>query len=381
MEEESIDASDRIRKLASVQTVSKILPHPDADRLELATILGWQVVIAKSEEVSKGQKVVYCEIDSKLPGAAAWLPAAVQRRVANQKKVDWFRVKTACIRGQLSQGLIVVMNDVLEEKEIGHDMTAMLGIEKYKEPVFLGSNVQIATGGGNCWKPFPNDLLPKTEEPRIQSNPWMLTSLVAKQYYVTVKLDGTSGTYLIDPKTDEFWVCSRNHVRSKLPVVTTAGNDGNGNGDNDSDKNPGPVCPYWEAAKNCNLQAKLRVDATNNKHLAIQGEVCGPRIAKNPLGLDRIQLFVFNIYDLRTRRKLPFPELVETCTKLGLNMVPLERVGDSFSETESIGNLLEAAKGVYESSGKVREGLVFRSMDQSVSFKVINNDYLLGKKK
>eukprot|EP00526_Cylindrotheca_closterium_P010419 CAMPEP_0113638920 /NCGR_PEP_ID=MMETSP0017_2-20120614/20405_1 /TAXON_ID=2856 /ORGANISM="Cylindrotheca closterium" /LENGTH=380 /DNA_ID=CAMNT_0000550083 /DNA_START=79 /DNA_END=1221 /DNA_ORIENTATION=+ /assembly_acc=CAM_ASM_000147 len=380
MEEESIDVSDRIRKLASVQTVSKILPHPDADRLELATILGWQVVIAKGGEVGQGQKVVYCEIDSKLPGAASWLPAAVQRRVANQKKGDWFRVKTACIRGQLSQGLIVVMDDdLLEEKEIGHDMTAVLGIEKYKEPVFLGSNVQIATGSGNCWKPFPHDLLPKTEEPRIQSNPWMLQSLVAKQYYATVKLDGTSGTYLVDPKTDEFWVCSRNHVRSKL--VTATGDD-----DNDSSA---VVCPYWEAAKNCNLQAKLRVDATNNKHLAIQGEVCGPRIAKNPLGLDRIQLFVFNIYDLRTRRKLPFPELVETCAKLGLNMVPLERVGDSFGssgETETtasttIGSLLEAAKGVYKSSGKVREGLVYRSMDQSVSFKVINNDYLLGKKK
>ncbi|CAJ1955637.1 unnamed protein product [Cylindrotheca closterium] len=371
MIEESIDACDRIRKLASVQTVSEILPHPNADRLELATILGWQVVVAKAELIQKGDKVVYCEIDSKLPSTATWLPEAVKRRIEGQKnKKDWFHVKTAMIRGQLSQGLIVLMKDLEEELEDGHDMTAKLGIEKYDDEETeesTGDRNKIKLAGGNCWKPFPKELVPKTDEPRIQSNPWMLQSFKESNspYYATVKLDGSSGTFLIDPKTDEFWVCSRNHVRFHP---------------NYGDDSPKVMCPYWEAAKNANLEAKLR---EHNKNLAIQGEVCGPRIAKNPLGLDRIKLFVFDIYDLKTRRKLPFAELVSTCVKLGLTMVPVECVGDNSNVTEhvsSIGNLLEASKGIYESSGNVREGLVLRSMDQKISFKVINNDYLLGKK-
>jgi len=353
--EESIHACDRIRKLASVQTVSSIIKHPDADRLELATILGWQVVIAKGE-VEEGAKVVYCEIDSKLPGDAPWLPAAVKARLENKKNKDFFHVKTACIRGQISQGLIVPMME-LEEEEDGYDMTATLGIEKYEEPVFTGKFADKHMGGGGIKGDYPKHLLPKTDEARIQSNPRMLEALQGKPYYATVKLDGSSGTFLIDPITEEFWVCSRNNIRTK-PT---------------DDKN---LCPYWEAATKANIEGALREH--NLTHLAIQGEVCGPKLLKNLLCLDDYEVFVFNLYDLRTKQRLPYEELVSTCATLGLKTVPIESVGDAFG-LESIQDVLEAAKGEYE-SGNVREGLVFRSMDQSISFKAINNEYLLGKK-
>ena len=44
------------RKLASVQIIISIEPHLNADKLELATILGWQVVINKQENLKVLEK-------------------------------------------------------------------------------------------------------------------------------------------------------------------------------------------------------------------------------------------------------------------------------------------------------------------------------------
>lgn len=104
MEQPKIDYS--LRKLASVQVVEAIVPHPNANALQLAKVLGWQVVI-RMDEVKAGDKIVYCEIDSLLPGSAEWLPEAIKKRVAEQTSKEWFRIKTIKLRGELSQGLIV----------------------------------------------------------------------------------------------------------------------------------------------------------------------------------------------------------------------------------------------------------------------------------
>jgi hypothetical protein len=59
-------------------------------------------------------------------------------------------------------------------------------------------------------------------------------------------------------------------------------------------------------------------------------------------------------------------------------MAPVEEVGDSFGDY-TISDLLEKSKGKYPNSKYQREGLVYRSQDQKVSFKVINNEFLLKK--
>lgn len=38
-----------MRKLASIQKIKRVMPIPDADRLELVQILGWQCVGGKGE--------------------------------------------------------------------------------------------------------------------------------------------------------------------------------------------------------------------------------------------------------------------------------------------------------------------------------------------
>ena len=54
------------RKLSSVQKIKNIEPIKDADKLELATILGWKVVVPKGE-FKANDLCIYVEIDSVLP--------------------------------------------------------------------------------------------------------------------------------------------------------------------------------------------------------------------------------------------------------------------------------------------------------------------------
>ena len=55
------------RKLASVRVISNIQPIPNADKIELVTVDGWNVVVAKDVGHKVGDLVIYCEIDSFLP--------------------------------------------------------------------------------------------------------------------------------------------------------------------------------------------------------------------------------------------------------------------------------------------------------------------------
>lgn len=55
-----------MRHLASIQKITRIVPIENADRIELADVLGWHVVVEKGK-FSAGDLVVYCEVDSILP--------------------------------------------------------------------------------------------------------------------------------------------------------------------------------------------------------------------------------------------------------------------------------------------------------------------------
>lgn len=55
-----------MRKLASIQRIWNIEPIEDADKIELASVLGWKCVVNKGQ-FTKGDLAVYFEVDSFLP--------------------------------------------------------------------------------------------------------------------------------------------------------------------------------------------------------------------------------------------------------------------------------------------------------------------------
>lgn len=333
------------RALVTLQKVTSITVHPNAHSLELAQIQGWQVVIRK-DEVAVNETVVYCEVDSLLPLSASWIPPAVRGRAG--EKDEYYRVKSVKIRGELSQGLIIPLTlfapPLPSDLLLGSDLTDYLEVKKWEPPL------DTAEGTHSYLIPFPSQLLPKTDEVRVQSAPSLLASLAGLPYYATLKVDGSSATFLISPRNGDFLACSRNYIRPR----------------NDDDF-------YWQVAEKYGIEEKLRSICPD---FAIQGEIYGPGIQCNRLQVPTISFALFNAYSLSDKRRLTYKEMVELSKTLSIPLVPVEEVGDQFIPT-TVQEILTRSKGFYHGTRNPREGLVWRPQDGSFSFKVLNNDYLL----
>lgn len=296
-------------------------------------------------------------------------------------------ITTKKIRGELSQGLFIpisqfAMGDLLHcstmEDEDNwvrtSDVTKLLGVRKKKEPKDLLPVFKQRVGSGGLATSAiasgekihfedvfpPNAGPPKTEELRVQSYMDLLDAMQGLPYYITLKVDGTSATYGFDSNRGGLLVCSRNYVLSAEVRDSTV---------------------YGLISKEYNMEEKLSQQPYQS--LVIQGEIYGPKVQANPLGQGKLKLAVFNIYNKEMLAFLTFKELQQTCSDLGLPMVPIEEVGSSFNYT--LDELLVKAKGFYPGAKNHREGLVVRSQNlmvhgtsRPISFKVLNNDYLLS---
>jgi len=332
--------------LASIQKINKVFPIEGADRIEGAEVLGWKCVVRKGT-FKEGELCIYIEIDTIIP------KYLLDESYSGDEVI---RLRTVKMKGQISQGLVLPINilekfvshfDVYEDHveftdgtgewkklDINIDISESLNIKKYEKAI--PANMQGIIKGN-----FPG-FLRKTDEVRIQSEPKLLELLKGKPYYITTKLDGTSATYY--KFEGKFGVCSRN-----LELKEDENN------------------LYWKLARKYDIESWLP------EGYAIQGEICGEGIQKNPLGLRGQDLFIFNVYDIKSGEYIWwFDSFINTDY---LSFVPLEETGHKFNYT--LEELLERAKGRYQNTNKNKEGIVVRSADQIISFKVVNNDYLL----
>lgn len=104
--------------------VDSVRPHPNADRLDIAVIKGWQCVIPKGTR-SAGDLVTYIPIDSVLP-------LELSDALGVTKYLSKGRVRAARLRGEPSYG--VVMDARGDE---GFNAAESLGITKWLPPVKL----------------------------------------------------------------------------------------------------------------------------------------------------------------------------------------------------------------------------------------------------
>ncbi|MBC8103301.1 MAG: RNA ligase (ATP) [Cytophagales bacterium] len=346
------------RKLASVQQVLEVLPIENADAIELVRINGWQCV-TKKDEFRVGEMGVYLEIDSIPPDTEIfrflWTPrpksaeeSGAVPQTDSPVRPEKFRIRTMRLRGALSQGLflpLAAFSD-LAGALAGDDVTAALGVEKYEPPV--------PTGMGDWRAPFPA-FVPKTDEMRVQSLPELLEELRGRPYAITLKYDGTSATYCLDLKDNTFHACGRN--QSIL------------DGEN----------RYWQMARKYNIEAALR----SQPQYAIQGEIVGPGIQKNRLGLKETSLFVFNVYDSVAARYLNHDEARAFLAQANLPAVETLETGEAFAYDQE--TLLKLAEGKYPNTTSEREGIVIRPRAETfstalggrLSFKAISNRFLL----
>ena len=112
-----------MRKLASIRRIGGLTPILGKDRIELAQIDGWTVIV-KKDEFKVGDLVIYVEIDSILPDKQEF-------EFLRSKK---FRIKTMKMAGVLSQGICFPISTLNRSNiTFGEDVTDEMGIIKYEE--------------------------------------------------------------------------------------------------------------------------------------------------------------------------------------------------------------------------------------------------------
>jgi len=332
-----------MRKLATIQKIKSLEPIPEADKIEKAVVLGWQLVVKKGE-FKAGDYCVYCEIDSVLPEKPEF-------EFLRPRK---FRIKTAKLRGQISQGIAFPISMIKElenvEIEEGMDVTEIMGVQKYEPPPAVMTSGQVKGG-------FPG-FIPKTDEMRIQSVPDVLTrpENVGKRCYITEKVDGTSATYYLHD--GEFGVCSRN-----LELLETDTNI------------------HWMLARQHDIEGKLR---KLNRNIAVQGEILGQKIQGNKYKLQAHKVLIYSIFDIDRYAYLNYEDFITLAREAGFETVPILR-DDYILGSHDVDGLvaLSNEKSVLNTD-LPREGIVIRPVVEAqdpelgrLSFKVVNPEFLL----
>lgn len=349
--------------LASIQRILKLEPIPGADKIETATVLGWQIVV-KKDEYKVSDLCSYIQIDTVVPE----LPEYEFLRERN------FRVRTIKLRKQISQGLIVPLPKG-NWKE-GDDVTEVLGVKKYEKPnnnPERYEKVRVPKVWYKKWiylfkynvlyklfpslrpkfrSPFPTHLVSVTDEERIQNMPHVLEQYKGKPFVVSYKLDGSSITIIHNRVLgkSKFRICSR---RFELHNKT---ND-------------------WHRVFNdtdFKYEVLKLVDHFGTDDIIVQGEAIG-KFNGNRHNLPSEQIRLFNI--CVKGKRLNQKEFIEVCKKNNIPHCPL------YKETilnHSLEEILKESE-VKDPLNPVAdvEGLVWRCTEDNFSFKVINNKYLL----
>jgi RNA ligase (TIGR02306 family) len=337
----------QMRKLASIRKIADIRPIQDADAIEVAVVDGWKVVVKKGE-YSVGDLAVYIEIDSWVPTELApFLSKGQEPREYNGVKGE--RLRTVKLRGQVSQGLLLKIEDDIKTRLLiawqnseipgdADDVTDLFGIQKW-EPV-LPAQLQ-----GQVRGMFPTNLIPKTDQERIQN---CFPEIEAKgdvTYEVTMKLDGTSCT--IFRWEGELRVCSRN---LELKV-------------NDENKD------------NTLVAMALKIGDRIPEGFALQGELMGPNIQGNREGFTEHNFFVFDVFLIKEHAYAGPAYRRALCKEYGFEHVPVLYQVSAAPASVDAGLALAEGPSI---THKIREGLVWKcNEDPGFSFKTISNAFLL----
>lgn len=413
------------RELAYVVTVDAVTPIEGYDRVELAHVGGWTIVVGKGE-FKPGDPAIYFEIDSKLPEVKPF----IDMEFLAKKK---FKVKTQKMCKSISQGLLMpadafgwevgsaqfagglvyIKDDEgtphFPDDDDSRFLTKKLGVtyyvtedntrkansvDKYKKMaqrngklfshqpfrwlmkrtwgrkllfVFFGRKRDKNT---NFPTHFP--FVKKTDQERCENMTWVLNDKTP--FIVTQKCDGSSGTYILEKRKNlfgikyEFYVCSRN-VRQLTPKQKSF-----------YDENY-----YWECAIKYDIKNKLKDYLEKHPYLDYvcwQGEVCSPKIQNNPHGLAETHLFCFHMidskigkYDIRDAKKIWKEYNMETVPIINENYI----LPDDFEEFKL------TADGMYDPSvcegkkNQAREGFVYyKTTNPNFSFKNVSRKYLLN---
>ena len=370
------------RKLVTIQKIDKLSKIPNADRIEVANILGWHVVVRKGE-FKEGNLCVFFEVDSLLPVLPCFdflKDTGIKTILGeDQKEHSGYRLKTIKLKKQVSQGLALPISILTKKHKEGDDVTKELGVIKYERyiiqnntpatripvvfpnwiPVKIGMFIKIhwpklaVKLWGSNLKPFPS-FIPKTDEIRLQTVPKVLDRHKNKKFFITEKIDGSSLTFFHN--NGKMGVCSR---KIWYPRDTTN--------------------QFWKAIIDLNIEEKFK----KLGNYALQGELVGESIQCNKLLIKGQRVYFFNVYNISTGKYLSYKEFIAFCKNLGVETVPI--LDNNFELKNTVDEMVEyATKKSVINKNTWAEGIVVRPLEETqdkdlgrLSFKIVNPQFLL----
>lgn len=378
------------RELAYVVKVDEIRPIEGADRVEIAVVNGWHIMVRK-DQFKPGDLAVYFEIDSKVPAKEPFMFLEGKH----------FKVKTQkYFKGTvISQGLLMSFEDFGWDKDahkLGDFLTKELEVtysveeDNIRKAPSVDKYKRMAQRNGKLFAHQPFRWLmrrtwgkkllfiffgkkgdkkatwpawvAKTDEERVENMPWIFDN--KSPFVATEKIDGTSTTFTMKRGKfgkNDFYVCSRNVVFDK------------------PDKN----CfydtnVYIEMAEKYNIEKILESILTDNPTLdwvTLQGETYGAGIQKRDYGLKEHRFAGFNFITSKEGR-WDSVRAAKFMTQYNIPWVPI------LDENYILPDTIEELRAFSHSEGSridgvIKEGIVFRSQDGSMSFKCVDPEFLM----
>lgn len=394
------------RELCYVVKITDITPIEGADRVELAHVNGWQVMVKKGE-FKVGDLAVYFEIDSKLPETETFeFMSKYKYRVKTQRFFKGKVLSQGLIMTPVELGLNAVQNGDFVTEQLGvtyyeaedntrkadskklaqlkadkfmekwaakHKFLAKFSfIYRFRRKIYLKKYFAKQKKSKTDW---PNWVV-KTDEERVQNMLELFRPINIKEYWVTEKIDGTSTTFTMKqaPKRKRHAIiCSRN-------VVFDTPEKEDRNYYKDTDGNV-----YIEMFEKYDVNKILNYILDQHpeyEYITLQGETYGGTIQKRKY-CDDHRFALFN-YIYKENGKAPVRlnpsqmniQVCEINRLIGTKLETVPVLGSMTLIGYDCDKLLNKAEGKSVIDGGMCEGLVFRDFNGQESFKAVSNAFL-----
>ncbi|MFC6012216.1 RNA ligase (ATP) [Nocardia lasii] len=322
-----------------------VLPHPNADRLELAQVGLYRAVVAKGQYTT-GEHAVYIPEQSVLPDeliAELGLTGKLAGLLRN-------RVKAVRLRGEVSQGIVCTPSalagvDLVAAADARTDFAAALGIVKWVPPVPVSMSGQVESAP---------DLLRWVDIENIRRLPEIFTA--GEPVVATEKIHGTA--------------CLLTHVRDGDRILVSS----KGVGGRSLSLTASETNLYWRAIRAHGLDEAARkiAAALDADRVGFFGEVYGAGVQDLHYGASAAhdESLGFGLFDVAVAvggqpvRWLGHHEITTLLADLGLGVPRVPVLYEGAYDAEMLMALAEGTETVSGEGTNIREGLVVRPVTE-----------------
>lgn len=198
----------------AIVEIQDVRQHPNADKMELTDVWGWQCCIGKGQFKS-GDRAIYVPPDYEVPVSHPLFSFLAGNR-------EHERIKVRRFRGQISQGLLVSVPGDMSHLPVGTNVIELLGARKYEPPVPHDTSGMFIGGPSGLYSPkFDVESYQRYRHLMVEGEPVVVTEKIhgANARFVYAKNSdgewmqfcGSRNNWLAEDESNIWWQAFRSH--------------------------------------------------------------------------------------------------------------------------------------------------------------------------